>query len=168
MRVIALTLLLAAAPSTTQGAADRWSVDEVDNGCMASTSYYGGALPTRLALGETIDGRSVMVLQNTGWSTVQGRAYDVYLLIDDDLFTGTATGGTSGSLTFYLEPNVMSAITKGARMVPALKVDDNNEKLLEQLKLTGSAGAMARVRKCVAEVKAAKGRAKAISPDPFK
>lgn len=168
MRVLALSLLLAAAPSASQGAADRWSVEEVDNGCMASTSYYGGALPTRLALGETIDGRSMMVLQNTGWSTVQGRAYDVYLLIDDDLFAGTATGGTSGSLTFHLEPKVMTAISKGTRMVPALKVDENNEKLLEQLKLTGTASAIARVRKCVAEVKTAKGRAKAISPDPFK
>jgi len=135
---------------------------------MAATSYYGGKLPTRLALGESIDGRSIMVLQNTGWSTVQDRAYDVYLLIDDDIFSGKATGGAGGALTFILEPRVMDAISKGTRMVPALKIDDNNEKLLEQLKLTGSATAMAKVRECVAGVIAAKQREKTIPPDPFK
>lgn len=153
MRALILALGLIAAPAMAQDTVGAWTIEEVDNGCTAVTTYYGRSLPTRLALGETIDGRSIMILQNTGWSTEDGKSYDVYLMVDEDFFTGKATGSSGGSLIFNLKPEVMKSITKGTRMVPALKIDDNNEKLLEQMKLTGSAAAMGRVQTCLTRVR---------------
>jgi hypothetical protein len=168
MRSFFLALGLIAAPVIAQETVGNWTIEEVDHGCIAVTTSYAGSLPTSLTLGKNVNGRSIMIVQNSGWSTEEDKVYEVYVLIEDDFFSGTAHGGQDGSLVFNLKPEVMKAILKGAWIIPALKIDDSHEQVLEQLSLVGSSAAIARVDRCVEGVRASELRAERIPPDPFK
>lgn len=162
-----LLAALGSAGSGAQAGASAWAIEEIDNGCMASKSFYAGPNPTLLALARSVDGRFSMILKNSGWSTEPGKEYDIYLLIDKNFYEGRATGEEDGSLLFMLGADVLKSITNGEYMTSALKVDDNNEKILEQIKLVGSSAAMGRVKACVAGVATANQRRDKIPPDPF-
>jgi hypothetical protein len=168
MRALTLAIALVSAPAMAQVSVGAWEIEEVENGCMATTSFYRGSVATSLGLGQTLEGRSVMVLHNADWSTEADKSYDLYLLVDDEMFTGQAVGRSGGTLVLNLKPEVMRSIIRGSRMAPALKIDEHTERVLDPVKLTGSAAAMARVATCVAEVAAAKRRDERFPRDPFK
>ncbi|HEY0131648.1 MAG TPA: hypothetical protein VGB57_09600 [Allosphingosinicella sp.] len=135
---------------------------------MAVTSIYRDTNVTRLSLGKSLDGQFKMIIHNDAWSAEENKLYELYLLVDDKLFSGRGLGLSGGTLLLNLKPEVMQAIIKGARLAPALKIDDDNERVLEAMKLTGSAGAMARVATCVAAAAEANRRAERFPSDPFK
>jgi len=173
MRSLALILALLAVPAAAEETVGPWTVSQIDIGCVASTEYSGaGAKPTTLALGTSTEQKPIMIIGNEGWSTEEGKSYEVLLLVDDDLFEGRATGAPGHTLLFILPPRVMNAISKASRLVPALKIDNDHEKLLDSLTLKGSAAAIERTSRCASKMataaKAAQQRASIIPPDPFK
>lgn len=168
--VLTFALMSVAAPAAGE---EDWQIREMDFGCYAAKTTYEGPRPTTFGIGfHKDDGRAMLLFQNAGWSVEDGKEYEIYLVAGDDFFTATAFGGKAGALTVPITPAVISSIAKARTLAPALKIDENSEKILEVFDLAGSAAAIAKTRTCAEDAAREEARVKRrtekIPPDPFK
>jgi TonB family protein len=147
-------LLVAAIPSAhardwpeTAG----WTVLEGDDFCGMSLEFEGKG-ETELLVGQKIDGTTLLIVSNYGWSTVKGEKYDLTFQVDRSQFgggsaVGSEEGGRKGFATRF-QPGFWSALKTGT----SLRIFRGNT-LVDHLNLQGSAAAGSVVDRCLVHVR---------------
>lgn len=178
--VIVLAMLASSIPATARDWPDvaGWTIFEVDDGCGLHSEFQGPG-DTELAIVLLRDSEDVrLVATNSNWSTVEKQRYPD---IEYDTSVATYTKGTAVGVTINskkgfatnFEPDFADAFVKS----PYLHIR-RGDVMMDKLGLAGSAAALAKVRVCVATLRAEKRRADAaaeaerrrysgITRDPF-
>jgi TonB family protein len=150
-----------------------WTVFENEDSCT-TTSEFEGKGDTELAVTLYLNGDVMAYMTNTGWSAKSGEAYDLTWLLNGSEYTGKNVG---------LGKDYDSRKGFGAKFVGAFADDFakasnlrvyRGDVLVDQLSLSGSAAAVAMVRRCLGHVRAItdaalreKQRLAHIADDPF-
>lgn len=165
MRAFLLALGLASYPASAM--AEEWAIQIQPDGCAVTKTYYQGVRPTTFTIIEHDFGPGVMI-QNEGWSVERDQEYELGLRIDGHTYRETVGGGTDGALIAIVGDEVIDAIRRGRRLVATIENDQESPRILEDLDLSGSADAVARVRACNYLRLERIRRAEIVKPDPFK
>lgn len=195
MKLIAaaiLALSMLASPALAQNTVTAWSNSHFDvdgsspgddPGCIMTATY---AIPGRADVDFNLlwDGeQAIFALTSTGWSAEKGQTYpDFYYYFpkSESLYSGGLTGGYvyeyihKGFMTAF-DPEFLDKIAAEPSLVVSRIPEDGELTVVADLNLTGSAPAIAALKRCtdyVIEREAARIRRESrndyIARDPFK
>jgi hypothetical protein len=185
-------VLLASTPAGARQWPDTagWEVHEAANFCYMWMDYEGPG-ETEFSLAIDIDDRVMFMIVNRDWSVEPGKPYKIAVDMADQTLTGPATGEKGDAYPYKRglrvlvgDDKFLTSFAKSPYMhfyldpTPGEEFAAEGALVLDKLKLSGSAAALAQVKKCVAAVKrdrTAEARAKAeyetrwrgIPKDPF-
>ena len=149
-----------------------WTIVEGDDYCGMSLEYEGKG-ETELLVAQKVDGSTLLIVGNYGWSAVIDAKYDLTFQVNGTQFgggsaVGSEVGARKGFATKF-QPGFWTAFKAGSSL--RILRDDT---LVDHLNLPGSAAAGSTVDRCVAHVRGlrdAKQRERRrfshIADDPF-
>lgn len=172
-----IALWASSAQARVWGEAGGWDIGESSDGesCGAVMEYEGKG-ETNLIFLHYVDGRIVLGATNTGWSAEKEKEYDLVYVLNGKTYSGGKSFGLGeryelrkGFVT-AMEPSFEADFAAGSGLRIYL-----GGTLVDNLSLSGTGAAVARVRQCVAHLRGVKQAAERerqrwahIADDPFK
>lgn len=128
-----------------------WTIFEDDRFCAMRLSYEGKG-ETELGVAYYLDGHSVVLLTNAGWTSKRGAKYEMTFALDDIEYSGGVVigmpvDGRNGFAASF--PNDFWARFKSAASMDI----EMGETVVDKLDLDGSAAAGAMVERCLADLR---------------
>lgn len=150
-----------------------WDIAESGNDACIMAMEYAGEGDTIFAVSLDINGNVIGFATNTAWSAKKDEKYDLSYELDDSVYSGVKSIGvgdyTRRGFAVAFRSEFLGDFTKSSGL--RIKM---GETIVDDLKLTGSAAGLQRLRQCVAHVKGVataaareKARFNHITKDPF-
>lgn len=180
MRLLSTLIALAAATAVTSplvardwASAGGWDIAESGTDACLMAMEYAGEGDTIFAVSLDINGKVIGFATNTAWSAKKDEKYDLSYELDDSVYSGVKSIGVGDysrrGFAIAFRPEFLADFAKSSGL--RIKM---GETIVDDLKLTGSAAGIQRLRQCVAHVKAVttaaareKERFNHITKDPF-
>jgi TonB family protein len=174
LTALACVLLPTDALARDWASAGGWDIGEFDAEHCGMGLEYEGEGETLLVLGLATDGSVLLTVTNYNWSTAADQTYNLVFYLNGTAYSGGkslgfANAGRKGFATWF-EPDFLKHFAASTY----LTIKSEAGKVVDDLKLEGSAAGLAQVRRCVAHLRAvaaAEAREKArfahIPQDPF-
>ena len=155
--VICLALFLATLPSQalaseSYGRVAGWEIVQDDQSCGIFMEYEGPG-QTRFLFLKTVEGRSAISVENSGWSAVEGIPYDVGFVLNGSSYGGGKARGSDSSdghrgFVSVVDNNFERDLAKGSTLHIILQ-----DKEIDRLSLRGTSAAIDLLNRCLNGVK---------------
>jgi periplasmic protein TonB len=170
-------LMISGTPAAAQDGAEiaGWTIFSIDDGCAMFLEYEGPGA-TQLSYAQRLDGAVVLLITNTGWTTVPEQRYDLTLSFDNTGYdvVGVGVRGTRRGFTVVVSAPSAAELTTQMLRSSGLSIQLGNT-TVDELQLRGTARAWPGVQRCLANVAASnraaereRGRWANIPADPFR
>lgn len=128
-----------------------WVIGENADGCSIFSEYEGKG-DTQFLVMLHIDGSAFSSLTNTGWSAEKGKEYDIQWVLNGKVYSGGSVGIGDGyyrnGFAAKFGSEFLIDLAKGANLLVY-----RGDVVVDQLKLNGSAAALAVAQRCLQAVR---------------